>query len=146
MTFRAIATRHRALVGLVAAVTVVSFTITPMLGSIGHIPLTEGFWFISGPYSLSESGNTTYSVLIHGVDFTFMYYINEGMLDVPYPVHFEVTFPDSLVEELVFYIGGWGAEPHISLSNHIGPITAVFKPTSYNHESHYSWFLAVEIQ
>lgn len=142
MTLWTMAARHKALVGFVAAVALVSFTVTPTLGSISHIPLAEGLWFISGPYGLS--GNTTYSVLIHGVNFTFMYYVYQGILDHPFPVHFEVTFPDSHVEELIFYIGGMFSGPRITLSNHTEPRAAIFKPTTYSHESHYSWFLAVE--
>ena len=140
------AARHKALVGLVAAVVVVSFTVTPTLGSISNIPLTKGLWFISGPHSLHQSGNTTYSVLIHGVNFTFMYYnIIRYISDTPVLAHFEVAFPDSAVEELVFSVGGQLARPHVTVLDHTGPRAAIFKPTTYNHESHYSWFVAVEI-
>ena len=135
--------RKRFALAIVSISLVVSLISLPFFMSIVTIPETEGTWFRSGPYRWN--GNISYSVMFHGVNFTFLYYIHEGVLDRPCSTHFEVTFVDSIREHLDIGIGGWCFGPRVVLSNHTSPRIAIYTSDSGEYDLHYTWFLAVSL-
>ncbi|MGY5875687.1 MAG: hypothetical protein RTU30_08070 [Candidatus Thorarchaeota archaeon] len=115
--------------------------VAPRLLGIGSVPEDDGIWFTTGLYQ--HGTNETYSVLFHGVNFTFLYYIYYGYLDSPFPVLFEVEFSDRAVEVLSLYIGGWSIVDRVNFTEHTDPRAAIFNFDT--HEQHYSWSYAVAI-
>jgi hypothetical protein len=111
--------------------------------NLGSVPDDDGLWYIAGPYQWTD--NKSYSVLFHGVNFTFLYYIDDGFLDVPLPILIRLAFIDGTNEELSIGVGGWTLSNRINFSEHKTPRAAVFTTDSAVHELHYSWFYAVEM-
>ncbi len=98
-------------IAVVVSIFVVSvvgfFVLDPMYLGIGVVPEC-GLCFISGVQDFNS--NTTYTVVFHGVNFTFLYSTRPYYItDVPDLVHFMISFSDDTVENLTLSVGGYVA-------------------------------------
>ena len=130
-------TKKRALAVLVSVlvVSVVGvLVLDPMYFGVGVVDEC-GFCFISGVYD--SSANTTYSSVFHGVNFTFLYttYPYQAT-DLPFIAHFQILFPDDVVETLTLDVGGYvavypSAPLRVAASLHERPRAAVATANSF---------------
>ena len=101
------------------------------------------FWLVSGHCDTND--NETYSVILGGVNFTFLYKAF-APLDAGIPVFFKVTFPDGTIEFLENVIGGGMlTPPRIVLSSHTSPQAAIVCSYGREHEQWYGWYYAVSL-
>jgi hypothetical protein len=125
-------------VAVVVSILVVSvvglLVVDPMYFGVGVVDEC-GFCFISG---INDSNsNTTYSLVFRGVNFTFVYttYPYQAT-DLPFIAHFEILFPDDVVENLTLDVGGYvavypTAPLRVAASLHMGPRAAVATANSF---------------
>ncbi|MGY5875688.1 MAG: hypothetical protein RTU30_08080 [Candidatus Thorarchaeota archaeon] len=135
--------RRNSILVIIISIVVGGILLAPSLLGIGSVPEDDGLWFTIGPYQHLD--NDTFSVLFHGVNFTFLYYLNHRYLDAPFPVFISVEFADGTIEALSLGIGGWTLENRVNFTEHTNPKAAVFTTNSPDDILHYSWFYAVEL-
>lgn len=100
------------------------------------------FWVVSGHQD--SNGNVSYSVILRGVIFTFLYRDDQPITDASIAVHFRVDFPDGTTEYLVNTIGGLTSiEPRIVMTDHVFPQAAIVSKYAATDEAWYGWYYAV---
>jgi hypothetical protein len=93
-------------VGVVGVVLAGSLGVSALLGVV-WVPEQGGWCFVSGVFG--ENQNQTYSVLFHGVNFTFLGSTCDfgDATDAPSTAHFRVAFGDGGVENLTLRYDGY---------------------------------------
>ncbi len=99
------------------------------------------FWVVSGHQD--SNGNVSYSVILRGVNFTFLYR-DKPPMDAPIIVYFRVDFLDGTTEYLMNTIGGLTtAGARIVMSDHVFPQAAIVSKYATSNEEWYGWYYAV---
>ncbi|MFQ5833815.1 MAG: hypothetical protein ACE5H4_13995 [Candidatus Thorarchaeota archaeon] len=94
-------------VSVLAVLVVGLLVINPMYLGVGVVP-DCGLCYISGVQD--PNSNATYSVVFHGVNFTYLYSTYPFQVtDMPHVVYFQITFADYAVENLTLSVGGYVA-------------------------------------
>ncbi|MFX0044792.1 MAG: hypothetical protein ACFE8Z_03000 [Candidatus Hermodarchaeota archaeon] len=127
--------RVAAVVVSILVVSVIGFLVVdPMYFGIGVVGEC-GFCFISGVND--SNSNTSYSLVFHGVNFTFLYttYPYQAT-DLPFIAHFRISFPDDVIENITLDVGGYvvvdlTAPLRVAASLHLNPRAAVATANSF---------------
>lgn len=97
---------RRRIVG-VAGLLVGVLAVTPVLLGVVWAPGLGGWCFVSGVFG--ENDDQPYSVLFHGVNFSYVgsTYDYPNVTDMPVTAHFRVAFGDGVVENLTLHYDGY---------------------------------------
>jgi hypothetical protein len=108
-------------------------------------------WYLSEEFSIADyespaGNNVSFTVTVHSIEFTFMYYLDDlGVLDDPAIVVVQVHFEDNTKEILEPTVGGFvGWEFRLALTSHKEPQAAIVSAYGYEHEEWYGWYYAVD--
>lgn len=140
-----------------AIIVIVGFSIIDyrFLG-VGYVEEFNGLCFISDIQH--TNGNVSYSVIFHGVNFTFLFYAPSvpnyidpngttwTVADAPDIAYFLLTYSDGEIEHLAIYLGGYPlidpfAPLRPVLGNHTSPRAGV--ANSYDVQLIRRWVLVV---
>jgi hypothetical protein len=114
------------IVVIVMVVVLLGFLVVPGLFGMVVLPAQGGLCLLSARYDWND--NSSYSVVFHSVNFTFLYssYPDPRLRDLPYTAHFVVRFSDGLIENLsLLYNGFGGSSLHGVVTSHSFPRAGV---------------------
>ena len=118
--------RLSVVVVIMMVVLLLGFLVVPALFGMVVLPAQGGLCLLSARYDWND--NSSYSVVFHSVNFTFLYssYPDPELRDVPYTAYFVVRFSDGLIENLsLLYSGFGGSSLHGVVTSHSFPRAGV---------------------
>ncbi len=134
------------IVVIVMVVVLLGFLVVPVLFGVVVLPEQGGLCLLSARYDWNE--NSSYSVVFHSVNFTFLYSSHPDPMipDLPYTAHFVVRFSDGLIENLSLVYNGYTALYFVGslqgvVTSHSFPRAGVV--TGYTYEIWGAWRFTV---